>query len=84
MSRDQRPGRVKMIDNAPAALPARRVGEVPGPATATAAAVIDAAEPALPELAAPKSRTILWSGLFLLACIAGATGVTLLPLLGIG
>ena len=82
MSRDQRPGRVKMIDNAPAALPARRVGDVPG--TANATAIVAAAEPALPELPTPKSRTILWSGLFLIACIAGAAGVTLLPLLGIG
>jgi hypothetical protein len=74
MSRDQRPGRVKLIDT----------GATPGPTSPPAAATADAATPTPPDLPAPKSRTMLWSALFLIACIAGAAGVTALPLLGIG
>ncbi len=76
MSRDQRPGRVKMIDAGAGSPPMRRIGDVPG-ATGT--------EPTpAPEPPVAKPRTFLWTTLFLLACIIGAAAVTLAPLLGLG
>lgn len=79
MSRDQRPGRVKLIDGSAEAVPTRRVGDTLG------TAVVDtAATPASEPPPAAKSPTMLWSTIFLLACIAGAAGITLLPLLGVG
>ena len=68
-----------MIDaGAPPALNGQ-IGDSAGPA------IGDAAAPTAPEVPAPKSRAMLWSALFLIACIAGAAAVTLLLLLlGIG
>ena len=79
MSRDQRPGRVKMIDAGAPPAPSGQIGNGVG------SAIVDAAAPTAPDRPAPKSRAMLWSALFLIACIAGAAGITLLlPLLGIG
>lgn len=78
MSRDQRPGRVKMIDAGAPPAPARRIGDDPG------TAIVDAAAPPPPDVPAPKAPVMLWSALFLIACIAGAAAVTLLPVLGFG
>lgn len=64
MSRDQRPRRDVMVDSAP---------ELPESATQGVAA-----DPALPPPVIAKSRTMLWSMLFLLACAGGATGASLL------
>lgn len=78
MSRDQRPGRVKLIDSSAEAVPTRRVGDTPG------TAIVDSTAPAVADLPVAKSRTMAWSALFLIACITGAAVVTLMPLLGIG
>lgn len=67
-----------MID---AGAPPALTGQI---ADGAGSAIVDAAAPAAPDLPVAKSRTMLWSALFLIACIAGAAGVTLLPLLGIG
>ncbi|WP_404367663.1 hypothetical protein AB5I39_13240 [Sphingomonas sp. MMS24-J45] len=78
MSRDQRPGRVKLIDAGAASPPMRRIGDVPGTEATEAAAPPAAAPPV------PKAPTLLWAAVFLIACIAGAALVTLFPLVGIG
>ena len=78
MSSEQRPGRVKMIDSGAETPPMRRIGDVPG---------ANGAEPTpapAPEPPVAKSPTLLWAGLFLLACIIGAAAVTLSPLLSVG
>lgn len=71
MSRDQRPARTVMIaPDASSAPPQRRAHD-------TAAATSD---PGAPTATAPvQSRTLLLSGLFLFACVAGAAGVALTP-----
>lgn len=73
MSRDQRPGRVSVVDAGPAATPARRSADTPA---------ADSIAPAAPDSAGPTSHALLWSVVFLSACIAGAVAVTLRPLLG--
>lgn len=78
MSRDQRPGRVKMIDASPPPEPTEQIGDGAG------SAIVDDTAPTAPDLNTAKSRIMQWSALFLIACIAGAAGVTLLPWLGIG
>jgi hypothetical protein len=74
MSRDQRPRRVKMIDTGPIDVPAtRRAGDQ-----------LDAdvaAQPAAPATL-PKPRVLPWVMLFLLACVAGATGTSLMSWAG--
>ena len=67
-----------MIDAGAPSAPTRQIGAGAGSAIAAATA------PTPPDLPAPKSHTILWSVLFLIACIVGAAGVTLLPVHGIG
>lgn len=75
MSRDQRPGRVSVVDAATAAAPARRVDDAPP---------IDTGAPLVADGTKPSSHVLLWSVLFLSACTAGALGVALLPMLGVG
>lgn len=74
MSRDQRPRRERLIDSDPFENDLK-----PRAAGPDAGAV--AAQPAPP--AAPKSRTLLWGLLFLLACVAGAVGLSLLSRAGL-
>jgi len=76
MSRDQRPGRVKMVGaSAPTAEPQRRSTDE-GPIDGAAAPADEVAS------VAPKSRAIIWSLLFLVACGAGAAGVAVLSASG--
>lgn len=70
MSNDQRPGRVVMIDSGPLDLAEQK---------STGAGGTDAPRGA-EATAPPKSRILLSSALFLIACIAGAAGMSLLPL----
>jgi hypothetical protein len=75
MSRDQRPARVKLVDGAPLAVPARRAGDVQSPEnngeTATAASTT------------PPSSGLLYGAIFLIGCIIGGAGLSLLPMLGL-
>ena len=75
MSRDQRPARVKLVENAPPVVPTRRSedaeqagtdGKTAGAATAT-----------------PPSSGVLYAAVFLIGCIIGGSGLSLLPLLGL-
>ncbi|CAN5541973.1 hypothetical protein BH10PSE14_BH10PSE14_13740 [soil metagenome] len=75
MSRDQRPGRVVMVDTAPVTPPIERRASDPldsGIAGQTAA-----------PTALPKSGMLLWVVLFLLACAAGAVGFSLMARAGV-
>jgi hypothetical protein len=68
MSRDQRPGRVKLVDPvAEAAVPARRETDAPAAENA-----------AKQDSAASTGSAILASGIFLLACGLGAAALSFL------
>jgi hypothetical protein len=75
MSRDQRPGRVKLVNGAPLAVPARRSGDVQNPEnngkTAGAASTT------------PPSSGLLYGAIFLIGCMIGGAGLSLLPMLGV-
>jgi hypothetical protein len=75
MSRDQRPARVKLVDSAPPAVPARRSDDA-GQAASDGKAAGAATE-------APPSSGVLYAAVFLIGCIIGGSGLSLLPLLGL-
>ncbi len=71
MSRDQRPARVKLVDSSQAAVPVRRADDVaPAASKGTTAP-------------APSSSGILYGTVFLVGCMIGAGGMSLLPMLGL-
>jgi hypothetical protein len=75
MSRDQRPGRVVMVDTDPVSpVTERRAVDQLDSGIAN-----QAAAPA----ALPKSGILLWVMLFLLACAAGAGGFSLMARSGV-
>jgi len=75
MSRDQRPARVKLVGGTPPTVPARRSDDVKNPENAgkTAAATSTT----------PPSSGLLYGVIFLIGCIIGGGGLSLLPLLGL-
>ncbi len=74
MSRDQRPARVKLVGSAPTVPPARRSDDIAKPGKS--------GKPTS-ESAAPRSSGLLYGATFLIACLAGAVGMALLPILGL-
>lgn len=70
MSRDQKPRRSVMVDSAPD-LPEASVGVAGGEAVGTP----------VPEVE-PKQHVLLFSIVFLLACVAGAFVIALVPIGG--
>jgi hypothetical protein len=79
MSRDQRPGKIRLVDGQAASAPQRRFDDKR--AQAPEASAVDAA--AEPE-AAPASRggSIVLTGLFLIGCAAGGALFTALIPIG--
>ncbi len=75
MSRDQRPRRERLIDSDPFET------DIKSGATDPAGGVA-AGQPIAPP-AQPKSRALLWGLLFLLACVAGAVGISLMSRAGL-
>lgn len=75
MSRDQRPARVKLVDGASPAVPGSRSG------------VTEKSEkngdPAAADSATPPSSGLLFGAIFLIGCMIGGAGLSLLPMLGL-
>lgn len=71
MSRDQRPARVKLVESAPPAVPVRRADDAaPAPSKA-------------PTAPTASSSGLLYGTVFLVGCMLGAGGMSLLPMLGL-
>jgi hypothetical protein len=79
MSRNQKPGKFKLVGTTPAA-PARRIGDqVPGEPRADASANAGVHAPAAEH---SGSRGMLLALLFLLACAGGGSGAVYFGLVG--